>query len=135
MKALSIRQPWAWLILHGGKDIENRTWPTKLRGRFLIHASKGLTRREYEDVCRYAAERGAAVPAFDQLQRGGIIGSVELVDCVNASASPWYMGQVGFVLANPKPLPFMECKGALGFFNVPEHIARAAQQEGVGANA
>ena len=39
MKALSIRQPWAWLILHGGKDIENRTWATKLRGRVLIHAA------------------------------------------------------------------------------------------------
>jgi hypothetical protein len=46
--ALSIRQPWAWLILHAGKDIENRDWPTKYRGPFLIHASKGMTRDEYE---------------------------------------------------------------------------------------
>lgn len=40
MKALSIRQPWAWMILHAGKDIENREWPTRFRGRVLIHASK-----------------------------------------------------------------------------------------------
>lgn len=43
MKALSIRQPWAWLILHGGKDIENRSWNTNFRGRFLIHAAAGMT--------------------------------------------------------------------------------------------
>jgi hypothetical protein len=48
MKALSIRQPWAWLILNAGKDIENRDWPTHFRGRFLIHASKGMTHDEYE---------------------------------------------------------------------------------------
>lgn len=127
MKALSIRNPWAWLILHGGKDIENRTWATKHRGQFLIHASKGMTRREYVDVFKYAAERRASVPPFDQLQRGGIIGAVDLVDCVKESASPWYMGEVAFVLANPRPLPFIECGGALGFFNVPESVSLVAQ--------
>ena len=40
MKALTIKQPWAYLIIHGGKDIENRTWRTKYRGRILIHAAK-----------------------------------------------------------------------------------------------
>lgn len=40
MKVLSIRQPWAWLIMTGLKDIENRTWNTDFRGRFAIHASK-----------------------------------------------------------------------------------------------
>jgi len=40
MIALSIQQPWAWAIIHGGKDVENRTWPTKFRGRFLVHASR-----------------------------------------------------------------------------------------------
>jgi ASCH domain len=44
MKAPSIRQRWAWLIVNGHKDIENRAWPTKFRGRVLIHASKGMTR-------------------------------------------------------------------------------------------
>ena len=45
MKALSIRQPWAWLIVNSHKHIENCDWPTKFRGRFLIHASKGVTGR------------------------------------------------------------------------------------------
>ena len=47
---LSIRQPWAWLILNAGKDIENREWPTRFRGRVLIHASKGMTHDEWEDA-------------------------------------------------------------------------------------
>src|SRR3990167_9411398 len=58
MKALSIRQPWAWLILHAGKDIENRGWPTSFRGRFLIHASKGMTRAEYELADDPLCDRG-----------------------------------------------------------------------------
>lgn len=51
MKALSIRQPWAWLIVNGFKDIENRSWDTKYRGLVLIHASKGMTKDQYR-ACR-----------------------------------------------------------------------------------
>jgi hypothetical protein len=40
MKAFSVRQPWAWVILQAGRDIENRTWPTRYRGRVLVHASR-----------------------------------------------------------------------------------------------
>jgi len=131
MKALSIRQPWAHLIVHGGKDIENRTWITKLRGRFLVHASKGMTRQEHEFVCSFCAQRGLTMPpAFEHLERGGIVGSVEIVDCVTTSQSPWYMGNVGFVLANPAPLPFLRCNGQLGFFDVAEEVLAHAEQGG-----
>ncbi|APQ14609.1 hypothetical protein BJP27_23835 (plasmid) [Pseudomonas oryzihabitans] len=118
MKALSIRQPWAWLIVHAGKDIENRTWPTKFRGRFLVHAAGGMTRLEYATWAAWVHKRVGAIeiPAPDQLLRGGIIGSVELVDCVSDHPSPWYMGDMGFVLRDPKPLPFVPLKGRLGFF-------------------
>jgi hypothetical protein len=61
------------------------------------------------------------MPAFDELPRGGIIGSVELTDCVGGTifnASPWFFGPYGFVLANPEPLPFQPLKGKLGFFDV-----------------
>ena len=44
MKAISIKQPWASLIAHGIKDIENRTWRTNYRGRVLIHA--GASKKE-----------------------------------------------------------------------------------------
>ena len=54
MIALSIRQPCASLILKAGKDIENRCWPTKVRGRILIHAANGCTRDELEDALDFA---------------------------------------------------------------------------------
>jgi hypothetical protein len=130
MIALSIRQPWAWLILHAGKDIENRTWPTKFRGRVLIHASKGMTRDEYEDgVDSLWTLCGPAVPAielppFEQIERGGVVGSMEIVDCVRESNSPWFVGKYGFVLRDPQPLPFVPYKGQLGFFDVPDDVLR-----------
>lgn len=125
MIALSIRQPWAWLILHAGKDIENRSWPTRFRGRFLVHASKGMTHAEYEAACDALwICRGPAVeePDFHALQRGGIVVSVELVDCVRSSNSPWFAGQFGFVLRDPKPMPFTPLRGQLGFFDAPEEL-------------
>lgn len=127
MKALSIKQPWAWLIIHGGKDIENRTWHTKLRGRFLVHASKGMTRKEHAEAYQFFLESGAGQPPFDfpcfeDLQRGGIVGSVELVDSVDTSDSPWYMGQKGFVLRDPKPMAFIPYRGRLQFFEVPNDL-------------
>ena len=120
MKAISVRQPWAWLIIHAGKDIENRSWHTNYRGRVLIHASKGMTKDEFEDGRDYAEHLGFSLPSFGELERGGIVGSVELVDCVTESDSPWFFGRFGFVLRNPQPLPFRECPGKLGFFDVPE---------------
>ncbi|MBV4496412.1 ASCH domain-containing protein [Pseudomonas sp. SWRI12] len=127
MKALSIRQPWAWLIIHGGKDVENRSRHTKLRGRFLVHASKGMTRAEYVEALEVGV-KGADIevlrnfPMFEDLQRGGIVGSVELVDSLDSSDSPWYMGQKALLLREPKPLPFTPLKGRLGFFEVPDEL-------------
>ncbi len=109
MKALSIRQPWAWLIVHGGKDIENRKWNTKYRGRFWVHASKTVDTDamvKYRDV----------IPKISDLKFGGIIGSVELVDVVTQSDSKWWIGPKGFVLKNPLPDSFSELPGSLGFF-------------------
>jgi hypothetical protein len=107
VKALSIKQPWAWLIIHGGKDIENRKWKTKFRGRFLVHASKGF---DHDAAARFAD----ILP--NELRGGGIIGSVELVDCVSQSDSKWFEGPNGFVLKDPQPLEFKEVKGKLRFF-------------------
>lgn len=54
------------------------------------------------------------------MQYGGIIGSVEIVDCVEHSYSPWFMGPHGFLLRNPVSLPFVPCRGRLGFFSIQE---------------
>ena len=128
MKALSIRQPWAWLIVNGYKDIENRTWPTYRRGPVLIHASKGMTKAEYEDVADMLAwqpgiyEQKIGLPAFDDLERGGIVGRANIVDNLTASKSPWFFGPHGFLLRNIEKLPFVPLKGALGFFDVPDEL-------------
>lgn len=126
MKALSIRQPWAHFILHHGKDIENRTKRTRLRGQFLIHVSATMTRDEFNDANNFAIATGHAtpfdVPSREQLALGGIIGSVELVDCVDDSESVWYMGYKGYVLRDPRPMPFIPYRGQLGFFEVPDSV-------------
>lgn len=138
MKALSVRQPWAWLILHAWKDIENRDWFYRYPGvadarrlvasgeRFLIHAGKGMTRAEYEDALHTAhlisrthpfpAE--LALPALADLPRGGIVGSARLSAFVKRHPSPWFFGPLGLVLADVQPIPFTPLKGALGFFEV-----------------
>ena len=129
MKALSIRQPWAWLIVHGYKDIENRTWRTNFRGRVLIHASKGMTRDEYDDAMATALHAGMIaneLPHIEHLKRGGIIGAATITDCIppDERLSDWHMGDAfGFKLDAAMPLPFIECKGRLGFFDVPGEVA------------
>lgn len=131
MKALSIRQPWAWAIIHAGKDIENRTWFTKYRGPVLIHAAKGMTIREYVDFKNSlwngapyteAVLRAGDLPPEKDLLRGGIVGKARIVDCVTRHSSPWFFGRFGFVLADVEPLPFTPLRGALGFFDIDEAV-------------
>lgn len=137
MKALSIRQPWAWLIVNGHKDIENRSWPTRFRGRVLIHASKGMTRAEYEDVEDWlSCDVGSPMmqiqlPSQKALERGGIVGVATITDCVAPArrSSPWHVdGAFGFQIVDAKPLPFIECKGALQFFDVAADVAALLRQ-------
>lgn len=158
MRCLSIRGLWSWLILRPDqtnearvaafqrgelKDIENRTWSTQVRGRVLIHAGKSVTRDEYYDAITTARYAGveANFPAISDLPRGGIVGVVSIVDCVppERRTSAWHMGgQFGFALADPMPLPFIPCRGALNFFKAPAQVEEAignlynAQQSGSG---
>lgn len=121
MKCLSLRQPWAWAVIHGGKDIENRHWATHYRGPILIDAAHGMTHAEYDEASAFIAKASDATPPpFESLPRGGIIGAVRIVDCVEQSASPWFMGPHGFILADAQPLPFLPLSGQLGIFDVPE---------------
>jgi hypothetical protein len=127
--ALTIRQPWVSFIFDLPadlrKDIENRRWHTGVRGRIWIHAAKGMTRAEYDSARAFAIEH-VGVPAIEiapagELMRGVIVGSVELVDCVDeAEYSPdWFAGPFGFVLARPRKLARpVPCSGALGFWRV-----------------
>ncbi|MVA17460.1 hypothetical protein GOZ94_00680 [Agrobacterium vitis] len=131
--ALSIRQPWAWCIVNLGKDIENRNWPTKFRGPICIHAAKGMTRDEYEDCVATIHEislshpfpQGNVFPDINEMQRGGIVATAEIVDCVDQSSSPWFFGIFGFVLRNVEPVEFIRVRGELGFFEWRKNRARA----------
>ena len=95
----------------------------------MIHAAKGCTRDELEDALDFAEDASGTRYTVDlkTIPRGGIVGSVEIVDCVSASASPWFGGEFGFVLRDPQPLPFTPFKGSLGFFNVPSEALVALQ--------
>ena len=113
MKALSIRQPWASLIVAGVKDIENRSWPTAYRGLILVHAPKKIDERAIKIM-------GLPQTMVESIRHyvGGVIGQVEIVDCVKMSSSSWFEGPYGFVLKNAKELPFKQCPGQLGIFEL-----------------
>ena len=125
MKALSVRQPWAWLIVNGHKSYENRDWTERnygrrFRGLVLIHASLGMTKDEYAMGQECAEEEGIILPAPEDLQRGGIVGQTEVMAWHDEPpAGMPFAFSSGLELANSKPLPFQPCKGALGFFNPP----------------
>lgn len=131
IKILSVRQPWAWAIVYAGKDIENRSWPTKVRGRVLVHASlyapdsfdamDVLDASGLRDVERWALDRKMTGSDIHN-QRGGIVGSVEIDGCVTEYASPWFFGPFGFVLRDPRPLPFRPMRGQLGFWDAPQDV-------------
>ena len=113
-RALSIQQPWAWLISNGHKDVENRNWPTKFRGAVLIHAGKKFDKDGYEWV-RHAFPH-IQMPAPNEFDKGGIVGQAVITGCVKEMNSPWFFGRYGFTLTEGKALPFIPCKGMLGLF-------------------
>ena len=117
MRALSIRQPWAWLIVNGYKDIENRNWRTKYRGPFLVHAGLKVEKDVYDRVADWL---DIQLPPPSEIERGGIVGQSIVLDCVEKHDSVWFFGPYGFVLGKSKPLPFRSMRGRLGFFPVNE---------------
>lgn len=126
MKALSIRQPWAYSILKLGKDVENRSRRTNYRGEFLIHAARNVDWDDFRFL-RFSP-KSMTNDVFSKndfwkskaMTRGALVGKATLVDCVEDYDSPWAIeGQYQWVLENPitfdEPVYF---KGRLGFFEV-----------------
>jgi hypothetical protein len=110
---LTVRQPWASLIVDGIKDVENRSWSTDYRGRLWIHA--GASRVDDEPDYR---ELAADAP------RGVVLGSVTLVDVVRDARSPWAMsGQCHWLLAGATRLKVaVPANGRLGLWPLPGHV-------------
>lgn len=116
MKALSIKQPYAELILSGKKKIELRKWNTSFRGEFLIHASG---KPDEESMKRFG---------FNNLTNGAIVGRAKLVDVKHYTGDAGFekdknlhlasrgWGDFGFVLENPERIKPIPAKGNLGFW-------------------
>lgn len=121
MKALSLMQPWAWAVVRGIKDIENRKWATKFRGELLIHASM-----RWDPIGAIVLrENGVEPPSEKDLAFyfGAFVGKVTVIDCVRWHPSKWFFGPWGFVLENPvefkSPVAY---PGQLGIFSVPRGV-------------
>ena len=136
--ALSVRQPWAWAIIHAGKDVENRDWRKpnpgmRFRGRVAIHASSGMTRDEYHAIMPPSAP---PIPSAHLLVRGAIIGHVQIMDVIrdpdgDMITSRWFHGPVGLMLHDPVAIEPIPCAGALGFFEWRKNLTTAVTQPAV----
>ncbi len=122
MKALTIHQPWAWALIHSNRRVENRTRQTSYRGKLLIHASKRVRRASYPWA-----------PPEEQLERGAIIGVVDLIDCVRVEDLPrdaWSVGPWCWIVRNPQPIdPPILCSGRQVLWTPSDDVvARVLQQ-------
>jgi hypothetical protein len=130
--ALSIRQPWATLLVCGLKSIEIRAWSTERRGRILIHASKTPDSRPVG--WRLLPAKFGPIAKL----RGGLIGSGKLTGCIpyrsiksfsadqnrHLNEPSWFHGRVlyGFTFCDPEVLPFRRYPGWMRFFAVDEQV-------------
>ncbi len=131
MKAISLIQPWAWLVTAGSKRIENRTWhlPKSMIGQtVLIHASK-TDPRKFPDVHKFMEFVGLRedIPSEAFSMRGGVVGWAKIGGClcphntmvVDGYDLRWWMkDQHGFLLEKVGVLPFTPCSGRMGFFDL-----------------
>ncbi len=117
MKALSLKHPWAELIVLGKKTIETRKWKTNFRGEFYVHASKNFDQKHADEF------------ELKNLVTGAIIGKAELVDVKEYKNKEEFdkdyekhfarnFVRYGFVLKNIKRINPVPCKGQLNFFEV-----------------
>jgi len=128
LKALSLKQPFAWLIANGYLLVDDRSWGTQYRGPILIHASKGLYEEYYQYIKRHT---DVPIPDRDKLEYGGVVGIAKLVLCSKPGELPAgisreqraHFGGVhqeyyGFLFEQATPLPLMPCAGKLGIFEI-----------------
>lgn len=149
MKAFSLTQPWASLVIEGHKKYETRSWSTKFRGPLAIHASKGFPRwaKLLMGTDEYDGDgfiRDALNRFPEELPMGSILGVVTLVDChptqdvrhgnplsaKEIAFGDWAAGRFAWQLENPirfqYPVPM---KGSLGLWEVPANLIEVASWE------
>lgn len=128
LKALTVRQPWAWAIMERHKRVENRSWcpPDWALSEFIaIHAAKG--RPNAESMEWLEGQVKGAKPA---LVFGAILGLVRIRESITdvrvgrKRYGEWFGGPVGWALSDVFALPeALPCKGQLGLWNVPPALA------------
>lgn len=126
MRAISIRQPWAWAIIYAGKDVENRTESAAKRmrngvgERILIHASRSIMLEDFGAAAEILRRLSlGSCPDFEDFQCGGVIGTAviaEIIDPAVGHKSPWYTGRSGLILTDAKPCYYIGMKGQLGIY-------------------
>ena len=128
LPCISLHQPWAWLMVNGWKDVENRSWLTNYRGPMLVHAS--LTVDNYADVsAHFERVWGAPLdvskcPSFDDIEAGGIVGAwrvngVLAPTLFNPPLADWHFSdQYGWQVDRQVILPFRPMKGQQRIWNV-----------------
>jgi hypothetical protein len=152
MKAISVWQPWAWLIVHGHKSIETRSWPAPdalIGQRIAIHAAqRKVILPVWKHLALLAMHRGIPLLEIEDTIRGALVGTVELVEvreypdaesffkdghghlCTNEAL--FEPTRYGWVFRYPEledsPIPF---KGQQGFFNVHTNMAARAREQGI----
>lgn len=137
MKALTLWQPWATLIVNGDKHIETRGHKTNIRGRVAIHAAKVNKAKLFLSLPMPIKEHfyKSGIRLVDVLPRGKVLGTVEIIGCLpieelygtvhdtpkERAFGDWNSGRYGWILRNPilfeEPVP---AKGSQGFWNWEE---------------
>jgi len=139
LRALTVRQPYAWAIAYGGKDVENRPRPLAYRGLLAIHAGKAVHREGLKDPRILGAIADRQFEIDEAASRlGAVIAVADLVGChddateePHASCSPWAVpGQRHLMLRNPRPLAKpVPCRGMLGLWRLPEDVEKAVREQ------
>ena len=121
MKALSLKQPWAELILQGKKTIETRKWNTNFRGSFYIHASKNIDKDMIAELKSFNITRGALIGKANLTEVKEYKSEKDFhKDDKKHLAKNLKFRKYGFILSDItriKPIPY---KGQLNFFNVKQ---------------
>jgi hypothetical protein len=142
MKAISLKQPWAFLVVHGYKPIEFRYRRDKFRGECYVQASKTFDDWGYEWLLQHPE-----LPGVDQVEHamwcpktdtdfGSLVGKITITDCISVEqANLFYpdemwltvcqrtLGDIAYIIKNPIAFPYgIPCKGKIAplFFEVEE---------------
>lgn len=117
MKAISIKQPWAYLLANGIKTVENRSWNTKFRGQVFIHAGQSVDKEGYVVAKKICDKLGVHLPHYIEMPTGGLVGVMTIVDVVDKRPrDPFFFGPKGFVVEDAHPIDFVQMPGRLSLF-------------------